>query len=119
MRNKIGKRASYAMTERGIKVKRCCASCMYKDYDDDGHRICLQLQRRVAGRNRCEDWQMSEAMKRAGWNKGCIKKRMYLMNVLDVRLEEDAAIDEGIIIEEERVPVRELRKEFGEVFEIK
>ena len=113
------KRASYAVTEKGIKVQRCCASCMHKDYDDDGNRICRLLDRRVPGKNRCERWQMSEAMQRVGWNKGGIKKQSYLMSVLAFRQEEDAAIDNGMIIEEERLAVKELRREFGEVFEIR
>ncbi len=58
------KRVMSVRNAHGVKVKRCCASCKYKFYDEEGRRCCGQLQRRVAQKDVCQSWQMSEALLR-------------------------------------------------------
>ena len=53
-------RLGFVMNEHGIKVKRCCASCAFRDYRDDT-RYCTQ-----GARARCRKWQMSDGLKNAG-----------------------------------------------------
>ena len=54
----------------GIRMKRCCASCGLKEVDDDGNRICTQMQLKVAQKFVCRKWQMSDGLKNAGLQRG-------------------------------------------------
>ena len=67
---------------RGIKVKRCCASCANKFIDDLGRRHC------VLGYTSCETcrhWHMRDELRNAGNPHGVIKTKEYLRYVLDIR----------------------------------
>ena len=47
--------------KRGIKVKRCCASCKYKEIDDYGKRHCTK------GFDSCEtcrSWRMRDELRK-------------------------------------------------------
>ena len=55
----------FVMNEHGIKVKRCCASCAFREYRY-GTRYCTQHKVEVGARARCRKWQMSEGLKNAG-----------------------------------------------------
>lgn len=59
---------------RGVKVKKCCASCAFKDYDSEGERICKMWGGvEVGSKDRCKLWQMSDGMKNAGRFKGVVR----------------------------------------------
>ena len=59
---------------RGVKVKKCCASCAFKDYDAEGERICKMWGGvEVGAKDRCKLWQMSDGMKNAGRFKGVVR----------------------------------------------
>ena len=57
----------------GIKVKKCCASCRFKEIQDDGTRVCTKMQLIVAQRDKCKQWQMSEGLNNAGKSGGVVK----------------------------------------------
>ena len=81
--------------KRGIKVKRCCASCKYKEIDDYGKRHCTK------GFDSCEtcrSWRMRDEL------------RKYLHYVLDIR---DRETNSSCYVN--RGPLRdinEIRKEY-------
>ena len=59
---------------RGIKIKKCCASCAFKDYLADGTRICLlHDNQEVDAKDKCKLWQMSDGMKNAGRLTGVVR----------------------------------------------
>ena len=68
--------------KRGIKVKRCCASCINKKIDDDGIRHCTKGYESC---KTCRHWRMSEALRNCGTPYGVIKNKAYLRYVLDIR----------------------------------
>lgn len=56
-----------------IKVKKCCASCQFKDIDQEGNRICTSMELKVESSFRCPLWQMSEGMQNAGMAHGTVR----------------------------------------------
>ena len=68
--------------KRGIKVKRCCASCANKVINERGIRHC------ALGYTSCETcrhWRMRKELRKAGTPFGVIKTKEYLHYVLDIR----------------------------------
>ena len=59
----------------GIKVKRFCGSCQYRELDRDGNRICQLMQVIVAQKFRCKEWQMSDGLKNAGLQNGGVVRQ--------------------------------------------
>ena len=45
--------------EHGVKVKRCCASCLHKEITNE----------------RCKQWQMSEGLINAGMSMGVVRDK--------------------------------------------
>ena len=68
--------------KRGIKVKRCCASCRHKEIDEDGVRHCTKG---FDGHETCMRWRMTKALSNCGTPFGVIKAKAYLRYVLDIR----------------------------------
>ena len=71
MINKVMKKAtriSSVRNERGVKVRRCCASCQWKEIEADGTRVCRLMKQIVDQKSRCKKWQMSDGLKNAGKN---------------------------------------------------
>ena len=74
MEKKTVKRTVYVMNEYHVKVKKCCASCLYKSIDCEGNRICKKDRRhRVPATYRCQLWEMNNACY-AGKSWGTVKK---------------------------------------------
>ena len=50
--------------ESGIKIKRCCASCAYKELTRlVTQRRCTKLKKNVKPSDVCKDWEMSETFR--------------------------------------------------------
>lgn len=96
----------------GVKVKKCCASCMHKSVENDGTRVCQLMQLKVKQGFGCSKWQMDISCGKAGLGLGKVKKKAYLMFVFAVRIEENDAIQKGVITEQERRTLEQLREEF-------
>ena len=57
----------YATNAFGIRVKRCCASCGNKAFDDDGCRFCRHNKKVILNPMKCCNyWVMSQSLSRAG-----------------------------------------------------
>lgn len=58
---------TYAINAFGIRIKRCCASCSNKIFDDKGCRICNCNDKVILNPKKCCNfWLMSESLSRAG-----------------------------------------------------
>ena len=57
----------------GIKVRKMCASCLYKTVDNEGVRICEEMQLKVKQQFVCKKWVMSDGLKNAGRSGGKLK----------------------------------------------
>ena len=57
-----------------IRVRRWCASCEYKEVENDGTRVCSRMQLKVPQSFVCPKWQMNDGLKNAGMSGGVIKK---------------------------------------------
>ena len=93
--------------KRGIKVKRCCASCENKKIDDFGKRSCSLG---YASCLTCRHWRMREELRNAGTPFGVIKTKDYLRYVLDIR---DREINGGCYVNQGALrDIEEIRKEY-------
>ena len=54
----------------GIGVNKWCASCRFKEVENDGTRTCLLMQAKVPQRFACQKWQLSDGLKNAGLQMG-------------------------------------------------
>ena len=100
--------------KRGIKVKRCCASCANKEIDELGKRHCILG---YASCITCRHWRMRDELRNAGNPFGVIKTKEYLHYVLNIRNRE---LDSGCF--KKRVPLRdisEIRKEYNNSINLK
>ena len=57
-----------------ICVKKWCASCEYKEVENDGTRVCSKMQLKVSLAFVCPRWQMSDGLQNAGMSGGVVKK---------------------------------------------
>ena len=58
-----------------IRVKKCCASCGFREVDDDGVRICTETQERVGKTDLCPKWKLSKGMQQAGSSRGKVRSK--------------------------------------------
>ena len=93
--------------KRGIKVKRCCASCANKEIDELGKRHCILG---YASCITCRHWRMRDELRNAGNPFGVIKTREYLRHVRDIRLKEQENARMGEMVEP--TEIKEIRKEY-------
>ena len=56
----------FPRNQHGIRVRACCASCMFKKVIGGGNRICTLRRERVESLEKCKYWQMSSALMKAG-----------------------------------------------------
>lgn len=79
----------YENNNMGIPIKKCCASCDYKRFDNK-NRLCVLGEGIVPATYVCRQWRMSPRLFNVGKGDGRIKKREYLMYALNRQLEEEA-----------------------------
>ena len=53
-----------------IKVNKICASCRYKESQNDSTRVCQKVGLMVEQRYCCRHWDMSDGLKNAGLQNG-------------------------------------------------
>ena len=51
-----------------ISVKKMCASCQFKEVENDGTRVCQKMHLKVPRDFVCPKWQMSDGLWNAGRN---------------------------------------------------
>ncbi len=93
-------------------IKCCCASCQQKLIDDEGVRICSLMQIQVSKQMKCQKWQGSEGLNQAPLGKGRVKRREYLLYVFEIRMQEQEAIDNGLLSPDDVATLDTLRKRF-------
>ena len=72
----------------GIMIKRCCASCANRDFDDQERRCCLLIGKHVRGNGVCDDWSMSDGLAILGCEHGKVQRREYQLSLMEVRTSE-------------------------------
>lgn len=104
----------------GIEIRKSCSTCMHRCEDDEGCQMCKLSGANVTGADLCSAWKMAEGYQQAGRKRGKIKKKEYLMFVQMQREQEDKAIEQGILFEEDCKTSEELRtlyeEEFGNIY---
>ena len=94
----------YTHNEQGVLVKRCCASCTHKDLTQmRSKRRCKIRDFDVKSCNVCSLGQMIKQVRVAGQGMGMIKRREYLMYLMEQRMEEQRQRDDGIKVRERKV----------------
>ena len=59
----------------GVKILKCCASCHYKEVDNEGLRICVLANLIVKQKFVCSKYKLSNSLKVAGKGSGVVKDR--------------------------------------------
>ncbi len=73
----------YIRNAHGIAIKKCCASCRYKDLSKaHSTRFCTRRRKDVKAHNLCRHWEMSKQVQMAGWSEGRVKRKEYLRYLL-------------------------------------
>ena len=62
----------------GIEIKKCCASCKFRQICSDKGRFCRKHQKTVKAGGLCEDWEMNPDLEHAGDSGGQVKCAKYL-----------------------------------------
>lgn len=75
-------RTVWVKNEHHIKVRKCCASCQYKEIQNDGTRVCTLMQLIMGQRDKCKNWQMSDALRNAGLQNGGVVKLKGTLEVV-------------------------------------
>lgn len=98
-----------------IIFKTCCASCMHKQIQNDGSRLCELEGLLVESQHTCEQWEVNASMvKTEDRGMGKVKRHEYLMFVLETRTLERQAVDEGTMSPDDMSTLDSLRKRFEE-----
>ena len=101
----------FTRNTHGIVVKKCCASCAYKDLNKaDALRFCTQHKKEVKASGLCSLWEMSKQMLLAGWSQGQVKRKEYLMYLVTECEDRKLAIQLGLRIEAKSIT--EMRVKF-------
>ena len=101
----------YTKNAHGITVKKCCASCCYKNLSKANHvRFCTQHGKEVKACGLCSLWEMSKQVQLAGWSKGRVKRKEYLEYILTECEDRKTATQLGLHVVAKSIEV--LRQEF-------
>ena len=90
----------FTRNTHGIVVKKCCASCAYKELSKaDVLRYCVRHEKEVSSSGLCSLWEMSKQAQLAGWSQGQVKRKEYLMCLVTECENRKLAIQLGLRIE--------------------
>ena len=90
----------FTKNTHGIVVKKCCASCAYRDLSKaDVLRFCTQHKKGVKASGLCCLWEMSKQAQLAGWSQGQVKRKEYLMYLVTACEDRKLATQLGLHIE--------------------
>lgn len=101
----------------GIQVKRCCASCAYKQLNRTvSERVCAIHNKDVGVCEVCPMWKMSQLLQSFCMSEGQIKRREYQLYLLKIREREaESNVEEEMSIEDIR---REFESQYGSIYTI-
>ena len=77
------KKIELTKNQYGVFIKKCCASCKHLQYEKKLVRKCQFDGYAVKPDDLCEDWEMNKNLEAAGIGGGSVKKKSYLMYVLN------------------------------------
>lgn len=83
----------YVKNDYNCTIVKCCASCANQNPISDKQRLCLSGEGNVSPHYLCPMWKMRESLKNAGKGDGRIKKKSYLMRVINTISDEQAAYE--------------------------
>ena len=105
------KKNNFTMTVFGVRVKQCCASCVWKDATRlMTKRYCTKQRKAVSPSGCCKHWAMNRQMMEVRKSEDRIKRREYQLYLLKIREEE---VLNGVM--EER-PIEDIRAEFESLY---
>ena len=102
---------SYARNAQGIAIKKCCASCVFKELTIGRNpRRCMVRDESVKPREYCCLWAMSSQLEAVGTAQGRVKRKEYLEYLSEQREAEQYACQ----LNEDFKPKRlaQIRREF-------
>lgn len=112
------KSKNQAINPQGVEVRKCCASCQFKDViSTEGIRTCTRRNKEVKKQDLCVTWRMSDTLRKAHYTNGKVKSKAYLKMVLKIRLQEQALIEQGKMKTEEQQTIETLRQKFQQQFD--
>jgi len=97
----------------GLVIKKCCASCQHRDFDDLERRCCLLKGKHVRGNCVCENWSMNVGLNTLGCNRGKVQRRSYQLSLMEIRISEAETNARGK--EVEPASVESIRRDFEAV----
>ena len=72
----------------GVRIKKCCASCKDRDFDDKDRRYCKLTGRHVRGNGKCNEWSLGDRLTTLGCKRAKVQCRAYQLFLLEVRTSE-------------------------------
>ena len=58
------------VNQYGVRIRKCCASCKDRDFDDKELRCCKLTGKHVRGNNVCDKWSLSDRLETLGCEHG-------------------------------------------------
>lgn len=93
----------YVKNSHGALIKKCCASCIHHEPENEFRRKCNAGEGSVKPTSCCADWHMMPKLDNAGLGDGRIKRREYLKYVYNYIQPPPPA---------KQTSIREIRQEF-------
>ncbi len=93
----------YVLSKYGIKIKKCCATCIHRHPESEARRICDAGEGLVRPSDVCSNYEIiQKIVNNAGKADGRIRKKDFLMYVLDYPRNHDMRREKSVddIIEE-------------------
>ncbi len=108
-------RKRFVRNRFGIRIKRCCASCAFKDFTRAvTERRCKEHAKNVKPCEVCECWKMSSLLQSVQFSDGQVKRREYQLYFLKVRSEE---LEKGVKKQKSIETIRaEFESQYGSIF---
>ena len=100
----------------GIEIKKCCASCRFRQINSEKGRFCKKHQKKVKAGWLCEDWEISKGLQGAGDSGGRIKSWKYLTYYRERWTEQRESYQAGGLRIESLLTTEQIRKEYEEQF---
>ena len=98
------------VNQYGVRIRKCCASCKDRDFDDKELRCCKLTGKHVRGNNVCDKWSLSDRLETLGCEHGHVQRREYQLTLMEVRASEHLATMRGLTITSKSL--EEIQKEF-------
>ena len=113
------KKFKFKRNENGINIKVCCASCKFREFNQEGDRICGRIQKDVKASHHFKKWEHHEQLRNAGLGIGKVKSWKYLSYYRGLWIEQREALEarriDGTMVKSAEEFRKEYEKEYGSV----